>query len=265
MGIRRPRRYHHRLLLGRGDRHRNANCYSCGSQWDGRQDRAGRVVCAQWVRSCHDRAGNVWQWVEDCWHDDYDGAPPDGSVSTTGDCSVASCAAVRGATLQGSSAPPSASGCLNAARVSGLPERLPLDLISLPLGSRGEAPGEIFFAISSRNGVGWAKSPRTTQSCLVRNPFRRFCPRGPARRPTLLTIPAGVTPLRNCTFSFVLPAAITFADDDARQQSKVRQRAPGQTLPRIRDIKVATTSLPVTAIYGFIGQGAQSGWELSPS
>ncbi len=24
--------------------------------------------------------GNVWEWVEDCWHDDYNGAPVDGSA-----------------------------------------------------------------------------------------------------------------------------------------------------------------------------------------
>lgn len=27
----------------------------------------------------HDLHGNVWEWVEDCWHDDYNGAPDDGS------------------------------------------------------------------------------------------------------------------------------------------------------------------------------------------
>jgi formylglycine-generating enzyme required for sulfatase activity len=32
-------------------------------------------------------AGNVWQWVEDCYHDSYDGAPTDGSAWTSGDCS----------------------------------------------------------------------------------------------------------------------------------------------------------------------------------
>ena len=35
----------------------------------------------------HDTLGNVWEWVEDCWHDDYDGAPRDGSAWTRGgDC-----------------------------------------------------------------------------------------------------------------------------------------------------------------------------------
>lgn len=24
--------------------------------------------------------GNVWEWVEDCWHDDYKNAPEDGSA-----------------------------------------------------------------------------------------------------------------------------------------------------------------------------------------
>jgi formylglycine-generating enzyme required for sulfatase activity len=28
----------------------------------------------------HDVHGNVWEWVEDCWHDSYEGAPADGSA-----------------------------------------------------------------------------------------------------------------------------------------------------------------------------------------
>ena len=36
----------------------------------------------------HDVHGNVFEWVEDCWHDSYDGAPEDGSAWVSGgDCS----------------------------------------------------------------------------------------------------------------------------------------------------------------------------------
>ncbi len=34
----------------------------------------------------HDMHGNVWEWVEDCWHDNYTGAPENGSAWTTGEC-----------------------------------------------------------------------------------------------------------------------------------------------------------------------------------
>ncbi len=30
----------------------------------------------------HDVHGNVWEWVQDCWHDNYQGAPTDGSAWT---------------------------------------------------------------------------------------------------------------------------------------------------------------------------------------
>jgi formylglycine-generating enzyme len=35
----------------------------------------------------NDMLGNVFQWTEDCWHEDYKGAPIDGSARTDGDCS----------------------------------------------------------------------------------------------------------------------------------------------------------------------------------
>ena len=35
----------------------------------------------------HDMVGNVWEWVEDCYHDNYSGAPANGSAWTGGDCS----------------------------------------------------------------------------------------------------------------------------------------------------------------------------------
>jgi len=34
----------------------------------------------------HDMHGNARELVEDCWHEDYRGAPTDGSAWTTGEC-----------------------------------------------------------------------------------------------------------------------------------------------------------------------------------
>ena len=35
-----------------------------------------------------DMIGNVWQWVEDCGHENYSGAPADGTVWAGGDCAT---------------------------------------------------------------------------------------------------------------------------------------------------------------------------------
>lgn len=37
----------------------------------------------------YDTHGNVWEWLEDCWNDNYEGAPLDGSAWRSGDCSQA--------------------------------------------------------------------------------------------------------------------------------------------------------------------------------
>ena len=34
----------------------------------------------------HDVHGNVWEWVQDCWNDDYEGAPADGSAWLSDGC-----------------------------------------------------------------------------------------------------------------------------------------------------------------------------------
>jgi formylglycine-generating enzyme required for sulfatase activity len=34
----------------------------------------------------YDMHGNAWQWLKDCWHDRYTGAPSDGSAWLSGDC-----------------------------------------------------------------------------------------------------------------------------------------------------------------------------------
>jgi formylglycine-generating enzyme required for sulfatase activity len=34
----------------------------------------------------YDMHGNAWQWMQDCWHRNYDGAPADGSAWLSGSC-----------------------------------------------------------------------------------------------------------------------------------------------------------------------------------
>ena len=67
--------------IGKG----NANCDGCGSQWDNRQPSPVGSFKPN-AFGLYDMAGDVWQWVEDCYHPNYNGAPTDGSAWTTDDC-----------------------------------------------------------------------------------------------------------------------------------------------------------------------------------
>jgi formylglycine-generating enzyme required for sulfatase activity len=61
-----------------------ANCEGCDNQYDAKTAPAGSFAANAF--GLYDMVGNVWEWTEDCWHDDYEGAPVDGSSWTGGNC-----------------------------------------------------------------------------------------------------------------------------------------------------------------------------------
>ena len=66
----------------------SANCRGCGSRWDGKQAApVGSFKSNQF--GLYDTAGNVAERVQDCWHENYEGAPTEGSAweeKNGGDC-----------------------------------------------------------------------------------------------------------------------------------------------------------------------------------
>jgi formylglycine-generating enzyme required for sulfatase activity len=57
----------------------NANCDGCGSRWDDKQTAPVGSFKPN-AFGLYDMHGNVVEWVEDTWHDNYSGAPVDGSA-----------------------------------------------------------------------------------------------------------------------------------------------------------------------------------------
>jgi formylglycine-generating enzyme required for sulfatase activity len=65
-----------------------ANCDGCGSKWDNEKTAPVKSFSPN-AFGLYDVHGNVWEWVEDCWHETYEGAPDDGSPwmeDDGGDC-----------------------------------------------------------------------------------------------------------------------------------------------------------------------------------
>jgi formylglycine-generating enzyme required for sulfatase activity len=58
----------------------NANCAGCGSQWDNKR-RAPVGSFAASPFGLHDMTGNIFQWVQDCYFDNYNAAPQDGTAA----------------------------------------------------------------------------------------------------------------------------------------------------------------------------------------
>jgi formylglycine-generating enzyme required for sulfatase activity len=64
----------------------NADCDGCGSKWDFSQTAPMGSFAANKF-GLYDMVGSVWEWVEDCAHNSYDGAPTDGPAWVEGgDC-----------------------------------------------------------------------------------------------------------------------------------------------------------------------------------
>ena len=64
-----------------------AHCKTCNSNLDTSKPTKISSFEAN-AFGIYDTAGNVSEWVHDCWHKDYKGSPTDGSVWEGGDCSI---------------------------------------------------------------------------------------------------------------------------------------------------------------------------------
>ncbi len=64
----------------------NALCRSCGTPWDGTKTVPVKTLGSN-QNGLYHILGNVYEWVEDEWHESYSGAPNDGTPYLNGDIS----------------------------------------------------------------------------------------------------------------------------------------------------------------------------------
>lgn len=74
-----------RYWWGERMRQGQANCKECGDPWqaDG-PAKAGSFAANPY--GLHDTSGSVWEWVQDCWHNSYKGAPANGHAWEEANC-----------------------------------------------------------------------------------------------------------------------------------------------------------------------------------
>ena len=107
-----------------------ANCDGCGSEWDNKQTAPVGSFEAN-PFGLYDMHGNVDEWVEDCWHYDYEDAPSDGSAWTTG-CDESDIIGSR-AVLRGGSWSNNPRGLRSAGRCWGQPSEYGHDVLGFRL------------------------------------------------------------------------------------------------------------------------------------
>jgi len=66
------------------------DCLSSMAWYDSNSENETQFVGSKQANAfgVYDMHGNVWEWVEDCWNDNYTGAPANGSARTIGYCST---------------------------------------------------------------------------------------------------------------------------------------------------------------------------------